>query len=100
MGCGMKDLKGVPYFRGVSLRRRGKKREGLGVACRERLAVEYGLVVGCVLRAYGGRYVFSGVGGLGDDGAPWVWAYKLKKNGKTYSEPTRLDRWEKECTSS
>ena len=80
-------------------RENGKAR-GLSDEKRVELAEAWGLVPGARLEAHGAVFVFSRVGGWGGDGRPWVWAYRLKKNGTTYSEPTKLDRWEKECTTS
>lgn len=88
----------MSYWRGVSLRRRevGGFREGLSAAKAAEIAELWGLKPGVVVTALGVRYVFSAVGGVAKVGRPWIWAYRLKKNGKTYSEATRLERWEKE----
>ena len=77
-------------------RRAAEKPRELSAAIQAKLCEAWGLKPGCVLVAHGQRYVFGRVGGRLADGKPWVWAWRLKKNGKTYAEPTRLDRWEKE----
>ena len=55
-----------------------------------------GLKCGDVVVAVGVRYVFSRVCEIVDGGSPVVLAYRLKKNGTTYADATRLERWEKE----
>lgn len=55
-----------------------------------------GLKCGDRLRAGGVDYVFSRVCEVVDGGKPVVLGYRLKKNGRTYADATKLERWVKE----
>ena len=84
------------------LRRKSRakgRQHGLSDEQRAALEDEWGLGPGVLLKAYGHAYAYGRIGGMQGDGRPWVWGYRVKKNGTTYTEPTRLERWEV-CTLS
>lgn len=89
-------FRGYEYYSGMQ-RALDKKspRKSISSTRAHELAVEHGLAWGCLVTQGGQTFRFNEVGGYLNDGKFWVWAYRLKKNGKPYMEPTRLDRWEK-----
>ena len=58
-------------------------------------AARLGLKPGDRVKAYGADYVFSRVAEVVDGGMPVLLGYRLKKNGGTYADATRLERWER-----
>lgn len=88
-------LRDVPFKR--KRRKAGEKRKDsrkFAALC-EAEAEKHGLKCGDRLRAAGVEYVFSRVCEVVDGCQPVVLAYRLKKNGTTYADATRLERWER-----
>lgn len=95
----MRNFKLLGGIRDVPFERKRRKASGKRVDSRKFAALcaaeadRLGLKCGDVVVAGGVRYVFSRVCEVVEGGSPVVLAYRLKKNGKTYAEATRLERW-------
>lgn len=62
------------------------------------LGAKWGLSYGCVLvDREGVRFCFRRIGGVvkGRE-RPWVWAWRIRKNGKLYRDLSRVDFWKLE----
>ena len=58
----------------------------------ELLRRAYGLNVGDLVYCATEQYRFSRFGGI-DDGMPWIYAYKLQRNGRVEQKPSRVCVW-------